>query len=118
MAYSITCSTKILFLAIAPILFILVCVLCEFMMVLDVYILLSPKEDEVLLSSWEHRCTLSAAAHSSQRFKPLSAVILLLCQGYCWIGHGINTNKEFNCFMVFIIRPSSTLKFQFIFGFN
>ena len=43
MPYNITCSTKILTLAIAPFLFILVDVLCEFAMVPGVYILLSSR---------------------------------------------------------------------------
>ena len=40
---------------------------------------------------------------------------MLLCQGCRWIGK--NTNKKFNCVMVLIVRPSRTLKFQFVFGF-
>ena len=49
MPFSITCSTKIHTLhtlAIAPFLFILVGVLCEFVVVAGVYILLSPQEEE------------------------------------------------------------------------
>ena len=46
MLYSITCSTKSLALPIAPFLFILVGVLCEFAMVPGMYILLSPQEEE------------------------------------------------------------------------
>ena len=53
MAYSITCSTKILTSAIAP--FLLVGVLREFAMVPGVHILLSLKEDEMHFSSWRHR---------------------------------------------------------------
>ena len=45
MPLSITYSTKIFTLAIAPFLFILVDVLCEFAMVSGVYILLSPQEE-------------------------------------------------------------------------
>ena len=41
MPYSITCLTKILTLAIALVLFISVCVLCEFGMLPDFYMLLS-----------------------------------------------------------------------------
>ena len=41
---------------------------------------------------------------------------MLLCQGCYWIGK--NTNKKFSCVIVLIMRPSSTLKFQFVFGFN
>ena len=51
MPYSITCTTKILILAIVKILFILVDVLCEFTMVLGVHILLSRQEEEVHYSS-------------------------------------------------------------------
>ena len=46
MPYSITYSNKILTLAIAPFLFILAGVLCEFAMVPVVYILLSHQEEE------------------------------------------------------------------------
>ena len=93
--------------AIAPFLFILVDVLCEFAMVPGVYILLSPQKEEVHYSSWGQRCTHSAA-HSSKRFKPLSDMIWLW-QGYWWIWK--NTNKEFSCVMVFIMRPSNTFTF-------
>ena len=47
MAYRIICFTKILALVIALFLFILVGVICEFAIVPDVYILLSPQEEEV-----------------------------------------------------------------------
>ena len=46
MPYSINCSTKILTLAIALFLLILIGVLWEFTMVPDVYILLSPQEED------------------------------------------------------------------------
>ena len=42
---------QILILAIAPLSFISVSILCEFAMLPDVYILLSPKEEEVDSSS-------------------------------------------------------------------
>ena len=52
MLYSLTFITdKILTLNISTFLFILVGVLCKFTMVLGVYILLSPQEEEVHLSS-------------------------------------------------------------------
>ena len=51
MLNSVTCSTKILILAIAPFLFILVGVFCEVARVPGVYILLSPQEEEVHYSS-------------------------------------------------------------------
>ena len=47
MPYSITCSTKILTLAIAQFLFILVGVLCVFSVVPGVYILLSHQEEKI-----------------------------------------------------------------------
>ena len=74
MPYSITCSTKILTLAIPQFLFISVDVLCEFAMVPGMYILVYTQEEDS--SSWGHRCTHSGA-HSSKRIKPLSVVILL-----------------------------------------
>ena len=69
MPYSITCSTKILTLAIAPFLFILVDVPCKFAMLPGVYILLSPREEEVHYSSCVQIFTHSAA-YSPKRFKP------------------------------------------------
>ena len=54
-------------------------ILCEFVMLLDVYILLSPQEEEVHSSSCGNRCT-HLAAHSSKRLNPLS-VIILVCLG-------------------------------------
>ena len=47
---------------------------------------------------------------------------LNLCLTLCYFAKVIpelkkNKNKEFSCVMMFIIRPNSTLKFQFIFGF-
>ena len=114
MPCSITCSTKILTLAVAPFLFILVGVIFEFAMMPDVYILWSPQEEEVHYSYWGHKFTHSAT-HSSKRFKPLSD-IMLLSQGCCWIEK--NTSKEFSCVMVFRMKSSSFLKFQFVFGFN
>ena len=41
-----------------------------------------------------------------KKIKSLPATILLR-QGYCWIGK--NTNKEFNCVMMLIIRPRTML---------
>ena len=49
------------FLAIVPLSFISVCILCEFAMLLDVFILLSPQEEEVHFSSCGNRCTHLAA---------------------------------------------------------
>ena len=47
MPYRIIYFTKILTLAVAPLWFILACVICEFAIVPDVYISLSPQEEEV-----------------------------------------------------------------------
>ena len=60
MPYIMTCSSKILTLAIAPFLFILAGVLCEFDMVPGEYILLSPQEKEVHSSSCGHIFIYSA----------------------------------------------------------
>ena len=112
MLYSIICLTKILTLETVTFLFILVGVLCINLLW---YIRFTvSQEEEVHSSSWCHRCT-NSAAYSSKRFKLLSAIILL-CQGYCWIGK--NTNKKFNWIMVLIIKTGSTLMFEFVFGFN
>ena len=53
-----------------------------------------------------------SVAYSSKRFKPLSNIWLY--QSYWWIRR--NTNKEFSCVMVLIMRPGST--FQLVFGYN
>ena len=111
MPYSINCSPKILTLAIVPFLFIFVGIIYEFSMVPGKYLLLSPQEEEVHCSSWEHRCTHSAA-YSSKRFKPLLHHVKVVVETEK------NTNKKFSRFMVLILRLSSTLKFQFIFRFN
>ena len=111
MPYSITCSTKILTLAIAPFLFIFISIICEFTMVSGRYILLSSQKEEVHYSFWGHRCTHSAA-YSSKRFKSLLHHIKVVVE------MEKNTNKKFSCFMVLILRPSSTLKFQFASGVN
>ena len=84
-------------------------------MVLGVYILLSPLEEELHFSSWRHRCTHSAEQNINQKDLKL-CYIMLLYQGCCWIGR--NTNNKFSCVMVLIVRPSNTLKFQSVFGFN
>ena len=54
-------------------------ILYEFAMLLDVYILLSPQEEEVHSSSCGNRCT-HLEAPSSKRLNTLS-VILLVCLG-------------------------------------
>ena len=59
-------STQILILAMVPFSFISVSIPCEFAMLADVYILLSPQEEDVHSSSWRDRCT-HLAAHSSKR---------------------------------------------------
>ena len=50
-------------------------ILYEFAMLLDVYILLSPQEEEMLSSSG-NRCT-HLVAHLSKILNPLSAIILV-----------------------------------------
>ena len=116
MLCSIICSAKILTLAIVPFLSTLVGVLCEFAMVPDVCILLSSQEEEVQYSSWGHRYTQSTA-YSSKKLKPLLTSItmprLLLNSEL-----KKNIKKEFSYMMVFLIRPRSTFKFEFVFGWN
>ena len=73
--YSFKCltvllSTQILILAMVPFSFISVSILCEFAMLADVYILLSPQEEDVHSSSWRDRCT-HLAAHSPKRLVSL-----------------------------------------------
>ena len=62
--------------AIVPLSFISACIFCEFDLLLGVYILLSPQEEEVHSSSCGNRCT-HLAAHSSKRLNPLSVIILV-----------------------------------------
>ena len=111
MPYSISSDTKILTLAIAPFLLLFVGIIFEFAMVLGVYILLSPQEEEGHSSSWEH-----IQLHIINRKDLSFYYIMLLHPSCCWIGK--NINKKFNCVMVLMVRPSSTLIFQFVFGFN
>ena len=70
---TVSLSTQILILAI----FILVSILCEFALLPDVYILLSPQE--VHSSSTRKRCA-HLTAHSLKRLSLLS-VIILVCLG-------------------------------------
>ena len=72
-------STEILILAMVPVSFISVGSLCELAMLSDVYILLSPQEEEVHTSSWGDRRT-HLEAHSSKTLNPLP-VIILVCLG-------------------------------------
>ena len=51
-------------------------ILCEFAMLPDVYILLSPQEEEVHSSSWGKRRKY-LAAHSSKWLNLLSVIILV-----------------------------------------
>ena len=77
-AFNVSLSTQILILAIVPLLFISVSIFCEFAMLPDVYILLSPQEEKVHFS-WGNRCT-HLAADPSKILSPLS-VIILACLG-------------------------------------
>ena len=54
---TISLSTEILILAMVPLSFTLVDINCELAMLPDMYILLSPQEEEVHSSSWGDRCT-------------------------------------------------------------
>ena len=71
-------STQIINLVITPLSFTSASMLCEFAMLPDMYILLSPQKEKVH-SSWWNRCT-HLAAHSSKRLNSLSVIILVcLC---------------------------------------
>ena len=73
---AVSLFTEILILAIAPLSLISVSILCELAMLPDVYILLSPLEEEVHSSSRGDICT-HLEAHSSKRLDPLSVIILV-----------------------------------------
>ena len=79
-----TCSSKILTLAIAPFLFILAGVLCEFAMVPVVYILLSHQEEEYTV--FPMGTDVHIQPHIHQEDWNLCFDITLLCQGYFWFG--------------------------------
>ena len=74
---SISFSAQIFILSITPLLFISDSILCEFAMLPDVYILLSPPEEEVHSSFWGNRCT--GGSTSIKKIKTFA--ILLLCLG-------------------------------------
>ena len=114
MAYSITCSTRILIFTIAPFLFMFVGIIFEFAVVPGVYILYCPLRKK-RFSFLSDGTNIRIQHHIHQKDLNL-CYIMLLCQSCCWIGK--NTNKKFSCVIVLIVRPSSTLKFQFVFGFN
>ena len=117
MPFSITCSNKILTLAIAPFLFILVDVLCEMAMVPGVYILLFPQEKEVPYSFWEHRCTDVHIQHHIHQ-KDLN-----LCLKSCDYDKVIdelkkNTNEEFSCVTWCLQWDQVTLSNLFLVSMN
>ena len=116
MPYNITCFNKILTLAIAPFLFILVGILCEFAMVPGVYILLSSQEEEMHSSTWGYRWTHSETNSSKKIYTFFYHYFTTPSLLLNWK----NTNKELNCvmLMVLVVWRSSTLKFQFVFGFK
>ena len=91
MSYSIPSSTKILTLATALVLLILVSVLSvyEFAVVPRLYILLSPQEEEV------HRRVVQIQQHLHQ--KDLKLCIPLYHYGKVIAELEKNTNKELNC---------------------
>ena len=64
------------FLAIPQLSFISVSIACEFAILPDVYILLSPQEEEVHSSSCGNR-SAHLAAHSSKRLNLLSVITLV-----------------------------------------
>ena len=72
---TVSLSTQILIFAIALLLFISVSVPYEYVTLPDVYILLSPHEEEVHSSSSGNRC-IHLSGHLSKRLNPLSIIIL------------------------------------------
>ena len=96
----VSLSTQILILIIAPLSFISVSILCEYAMLPDVYILLSPQEEEVHWFSWGNRCT-HLAALSSKKIKHFACHYISM--------HRYYTKKndcKANCF---VIGPPSVL---------
>ena len=89
MSYIITCSTKILTLAIAPFLFISVDVLCKFAMMQCEYILLFPQEEEVLKGQ--------IYTFGSAFFKKKKTFVCHYITMPRLISNWENTNKESNC---------------------
>ena len=76
---TVSLSTEIFILAMVLLFLISVSILCELAMVPDVYIVLSPQEEEVHSASWEDRC-MHLEAHSSKRLNTLS-IVILVCLG-------------------------------------
>ena len=68
---TVSLSTEILILAIAPFSFILIGSFCELAVLPDMYILLSAQEKKVPTSSWGDRHT-HLEAHSSKAFEPFT----------------------------------------------
>ena len=96
-------STQILILAIVPFSFISVSILCEFAMLADVYILLSPQEEDVHSSSWRDRCT-HLAAHSPKRLVCLVYTLKKQdCKTIWWAFYQVTHKSTFalNNFIVF-----------------
>ena len=97
--HSITCSTKVLTLTIAPILCILLassvnllwCQVCTFYCPLrkNRFTFL-PEGLDIHIQEYIYQKDLNFCH------------IMLLCQGCCWTGK--NTNKKFSCVMVLIVR--------------
>ena len=67
---TVSLSTQTLILAVVSLLFISVSVLCEFSMLPDVYIFLSPQEEEVHSSTWGNKCA-HLVVHSWKRLKEM-----------------------------------------------
>ena len=70
---------KILILAIVTLLFISVCILCEFAILLDVYILLSLRKKRCTILLYE-QMYIAGSTFIKKRLNPLS-VIILVCLG-------------------------------------
>ena len=92
---------------------ILVRVLCEFVMVPGVYILLIPQEEEAHYFS----CWMWTVVYIQQ---PIHQKHLNLClASYYYVKVIVEWKKKgFSYVMVFIMKPNSNLRFQFVFGFN
>ena len=114
MPYSIPSSIKILFLATAPFLFVLLGILCLSSMVPRVYIYFTvPLQRRVALFFVRAQmCTLSSIF--SKKIWIFGCHYIKLWQGHCWIE---KNTRNLTVFMVLVIWPSSFLKFPFVFGF-
>ena len=97
--FTVSLSTEILILAIAPLSFISVGIHCELAMLPKVYILLSPQKEEVHSSTWVDRCT-HLEAYSSKTLKPLPVIALIVCLGNAKQN---NTGRQTASLLVFLV---------------